>query len=244
MHIAHARVCVCLTNKCLLISNLLKHSFIIVTSRHIVYVLYLSLGHFTVDQTYSLCYKLQIYIFINSLGAPEITSSIDKYSYMLIEGHPLTLLCPVLSNPSPTTQWTHLLNNDNSLIIIDSTSGRFSFGDNNSLIITSLNITDNGLFVCNVSNEYGFVTIQHSLTIYGNLLIIHKVYLLVILLGIPSPPKNLASVNIDAESYTLSWQHTSVPFASADYYTLDISKDNGLTFYQVIYYTLISSYNN
>ena len=116
-----------------------------------------------------------MYVFINSLGAPEITSSRDNYSYVLIEGRPLTLSCPVLSYPSPTTQWIHLPNNDNSLVIVDSTSGRFSFGDNNSLIITSLNITDNGVFVCNVSNEYGFVTIRHSLTIYGNLLIIHKV---------------------------------------------------------------------
>ena len=94
---------------------------------------------------------------------------------MLIEGHSLILSCPVLSYPSPNIEWTHLPYNDNSFIIVDNTSGRFSFGDNNSLIITSLNIKDNGLFVCNASNEYGSVTIQHSLTIYGNLLIIHKV---------------------------------------------------------------------
>ena len=62
--------------------------------------------------------------------------------------------------------WTHNLVNSTEVVDIVDDNRRF-VSEENDLIISSLILNDTGVYLCNVSNEYGFETISYTLAIYG-----------------------------------------------------------------------------
>ena len=85
-------------------------------------------------------------------------------------GDTTVLHCVTISYPTATVQWYHYPTGSGLPVAIDVTSQRHSVFTNNSLKIQSLILEDNGIYSCNVSNEYGYTVLNHTLTVNGKLI--------------------------------------------------------------------------
>ena len=98
-------------------------------------------------------------------GAPVF--SVSGSVVQLLEGAPITLPCNQTAVPEADVIWQQslLLNPSESQEI--TSTGRFSVGPANELVISEVDFDDSGDYTCTASNQYGTEKIEYLLRVTG-----------------------------------------------------------------------------
>ena len=91
--------------------------------------------------------------------SPNIT--VTPQDTKALAGTTVTFPCTVLAKPAHTLQWSH-----NEILITNNT--KYSIGNDGSLTVNNVDLSDIGRYSCNVTNKYGSNSVTALLDIQGN----------------------------------------------------------------------------
>ena len=108
--------------------------------------------------------------------SPNIT--VIPQDIKVFAGTTVTFPCTVLAKPAHTLQWNH-----NEILITNNT--KYIIGNDGSLTVNNVELSDIGRYSCNVTNKYGSNSVTALLDIQGNKQCISTIVLFFLLL-VPS----------------------------------------------------------
>ena len=96
-------------------------------------------------------------VFVNVLALPPEITEAPQSQLRTVTGSEITLTCETFGAPKPIVKWFH--GND------ELTGHRFNVTNDGSLIITDVKYIDDGDYLCNATNKFGFATARGSLIV-------------------------------------------------------------------------------